>query len=99
MQNTFKSYFNGNIDDVFINNEVVLTCDDVQFRKICFVYAEDGFECEDMSAGNYIYLIGNAKINIKTSDYEETKDVDIKTLVKVIEDKSVYVSFQTLKFQ
>ena len=97
VQNTFKSYFNGNIDDVFTNNEVVLTCDDVQFNKICFVYAEDGFECEDMSAGNYIYLIGNARINIKTSDYEETRDVKIKTLIQVIDSQSLKTTFNYLE--
>ena len=99
VQNTFKSYFNGNIDDVFINNEVVLTCDDVQFSKICFVYAEDGFDCEDMSAGNYVYLIGNANVNIKTSNYEETREVKIKTLIQVIDSQALKTTFNYLELK
>ena len=95
----FKSHFGGEVDDVFYDNQVVLSCEDVQFTKIGLIYPSEDYDWEEQNDGTYLYLIGNASINVKTADYEETKDVDIKTLVKVIEDKSTYVSFQTLKFQ
>ena len=95
----FKSHFDGEVDDVIYDNKVVLSCEDVQFTKIGLIYPSEDYDWEEQYDGTYLYLIGNATVYVKTSDYEETKDVDIKTLVKVIEDKSAYVSFQTLKFQ
>ena len=95
----FKSHFNGEVDDVIYNNNVVLSCEDVQFTKIGLVYPSEDYDWLEKNDGTYLYLIGNASINVKTADYVETKDVSIKTLVQITEGKSTRVSFQTLKFQ
>lgn len=97
VQDAFKSYFYDNIDDVFIDNEIILTCDDVQFNKICFVYPEEGYEREDFSSGNYLYLIGEAKVNVETLEYEEVKDIKIKALIHVINNQSFDITFNYLE--
>ena len=99
IQEELKNYFYGNIDDVFVDNEVVLKCDDVQFTKICLVYAEDGYDCDDINHSNYMYLIGNASVNVKTKDYEETRNVKIKTLISIFDGQPSKISFHAIKLQ
>lgn len=87
MTKKLSSYFDGNVDSFFEKNQVVLSCDDVQFTKIAHLNWEE----ED-----YYYVVGTAEVttvaakkDISASsilpDAGETRTVNIKVMGNIYE--------------
>lgn len=87
-ESTIDGYFGGNIDQVFINNQVVLSCEDIEFTKICNAVLDVNYEKRQHHDYNDRFLcIGTCKVNVKTSDGEETIETKVK-VAGMIEKRS-----------
>lgn len=90
-----EEMFNYDVDGTFQEQELVLSCDEISFHKICSMNNEEGND-SFVEDGEMYYLIGNATVNVKTKDFEEIKNVKIKTLVSLISSGND-VNFQIIE--
>ena len=66
-ETTIDGYFGGNIDSVFVNNEVELSCEDIKFTKICnTVFADDYIKDRYQDLNDRFLCIGTCKVNVKS---------------------------------
>ena len=87
-ETTIDGYFSDNIDNVFVNNEIELSCEDIEFTKICnTVFADDYVKDKYQDYNDRFLCIGTCKVNVKTLKGEETIETKVK-VAGMIEKRS-----------
>lgn len=83
-ESVIDSYFDDNIDSVFIDNQIVLSCEDIAFTKICnTVFDEDYTKDQYHDQNDRYFCIGDCKVTVKSIHGEETIDTKVKVAGKI----------------
>lgn len=91
VEKKLQSYFNGNIDKFYLNKELVLSCNDVQFTKVGKLKSEHQYEQFDQ-----YFVLGSAKVTTVSAEKDlskawilpaknNTKDIKIKAVISLHE--------------